>query len=164
MIGEEIILTTILRKFKERINPKNSLIKIGATPIGIRKSLNGAIGWEGYSSVYQDTETWLREGLVDYLTPQIYWDFNKNPKFDILAKDWVEKSFNKNIILGLAAYKTDVALELTEMINLSREIGAAGISFFRYSNIANNSDDYFQDFAFPQICHGRELQSVTLNR
>ncbi|MCW8851002.1 MAG: family 10 glycosylhydrolase, partial [Melioribacteraceae bacterium] len=144
-------------------NPKNSLIKIGATPIGIRKSLNGAIGWEGYSSVYQDTETWLREDLVDYLTPQIYWDFNKNPKFDILAKDWVEKSFNKNIVLGLAAYKPDVALEINDMINLSREIGAAGISFFRYANIAKKSDDYFQDFAFPPDMPWKRTSLMTLN-
>ena len=142
-------LTSILRKFKEQINPKNKFIKIGATPIGIRKSLSGAIGWEGYSSVYQDTETWLREELVDYLTPQIYWDIKNNPRFDILAKDWVENSFNKNIVLGLAAYKEDVKLELDEMINISRSIGASGVSFFRYGNIADKSYDYFQKFAFP---------------
>lgn len=142
-------LTTILRKFNERVKPKNPYMKIGATPIGIRKSLKGAIGWEGFSSVYQDTETWLKEGLVDYLTPQIYWDIKNNPKFDILAKDWVEKSYNRHIILGLAAYKTDVKLELSEMINISRSIGSAGISFFRYANIASIDDNYFEEYAFP---------------
>ena len=157
-------LTSILRKFKERINPKNQFIKIGATPIGIRKSLSGAIGWEGYSSVYQDTETWLSEGLVDYLTPQIYWDIANNPQFNILAKDWVENSFNRNIVLGLAAYKNDVLLELDEMINISRSIGASGVSFFRYGNIADKSYDYFQEFAFPSDMQWKKLSNGNLDK
>lgn len=149
-------LTTILRKFKASANPKNPLLKVGATPIGIRKSLKDAIGWEGYSSVYQDTERWLEEQLVDYLTPQIYWNFKDNPKFDILADDWVEKSYNRNIILGLAAYKNDVKLELQEMIEYSRKIGAAGVSFFRYENISSPEDNYFNDLAFPSNMFWKE--------
>ncbi len=142
-------LTTILRKFKEKANPLNPYLKVGVTPIGIRNNLPGASGWEGYSSVFQDTERWLKEELVDYLVPQIYWNFNKNPKFDVLAKDWVEKSHNKNIILGLAAYKPEVKTELKEMIEFGRSIGSAGISFFRYENIAGLDDNYFNDIAFP---------------
>ena len=142
-------LTNILRKFKEKAKPKNSDLKIGATPIGIRTNLEGARGWEGYSTVFQDTETWLKEELVDYLTPQIYWDFEKNPKFDVLAKDWVDKSYNKNIVLGLAAYRKEVKPELNKMIDFSREIGAAGIAFFRYQNISLTNSDYFTDLIFP---------------
>jgi len=142
-------LTTILRKFNKKVKPKNPLLKIGATPIGIRKNLKGANGWEGYSSVFQDTETWLNEELVDYLAPQIYWDIEKNPKFEVLAKDWVNKSNNKNIILGLAAYKKSVEPEVNKMIEISRNIGAAGISFFRYENISSIDKDYFNTLAFP---------------
>ncbi len=150
-------LSTILRKFNEQKNPLNPFLKLGATPIGIRKSLNGASGWEGYSSVYQDTETWLQEGLVDYLTPQIYWDFDKNPKFDVLADDWVKKSHNRNIVLGLAAYKSDVLPQLDRMIEFSREIGASGISFFRYENIANLDFTFFEDLAFPSNMPWKEI-------
>jgi len=144
-------ITNILRKFKERAIPVNPFLKVGATPIGIRHNLEGARGWEGYSSVFQDTETWLKEELVDYLVPQIYWNFDKNPRFDILAKDWVTKSHNKNIVLGLAAYKSDVKLELNQMIEYSREIGAAGVAFFRYGNIKNNYSSFFNIFRFFRI-------------
>jgi uncharacterized lipoprotein YddW (UPF0748 family) len=142
-------LTTILRKFKDKAKPLNPYLKIGATPIGIRTNLEGARGWEGYSTVFQDTETWLKEELVDYLTPQIYWGFEKNPKFDVLAKDWVDKSYNKNIVLGLAAYRNEVKPELQKMINFSREIGASGIAFFRYQNISLTNSDFFNDLVFP---------------
>ncbi len=143
-------LTMILRKFKEKVKPLNPFMKIGVTPIGIRRNLDGAVGWEGYSEAFQDTETWLSEGLVDYLAPQIYWDFENNPKFDVLAKDWVGKSNNKNIVLGLAAYKNDVKTELSEMIEFSREIGAAGISFFRYNFLLADSEEYFNEIALPK--------------
>lgn len=155
-------LTAILRKFKERVTPINPFLKVGATPIGIRKSLNGANGWEGYSSVFQDTERWLKESLVDYLTPQIYWDFEKNPRFDVLAKDWVDKAYNKNIILGLAAYKKDVLPELENMIKLSREIGASGISFFRYENISDKSFQYFSQVSFPKNMPWKEDKTISV--
>lgn len=143
-------LTTILRKFKEQAKPLNPYLKVGATPIGIRKNKKGAIGWQGYSSVFQDTEKWLKEELVDYLVPQIYWDFEKNPRFDIVASDWVEKSYSKNIVLGLAAYKSDVNPQLQNMVDYSREIGASGISFFRYDNISSNNYNFFSEMTFPE--------------
>ncbi len=143
-------LTQILTEFKRRVHPKNPFLKIGVTPIGIRENLKGATGIEGFHSVYQDTELWLKESLVDYLTPQIYWTFENNPRFAVLAEDWVKKSYGKNIVLGLAAYKKQVKLELNEMINLSKKINAAGIAIFRYSDIANIQDSYFTDLAFPK--------------
>ena len=152
-------LTNILRKFKEKATPKNPYLKVGATPIGIRTNMEGARGWEGYSTVFQDTETWLREELVDYITPQIYWDFEKNPKFDILAKDWVEKSYGKNIVLGLAAYRKEVKPELQKMIDFSREIGASGIAFFRYQNISFTNSDFFNDLIFPSNMAWKILNS-----
>jgi uncharacterized lipoprotein YddW (UPF0748 family) len=154
-------LTSILRKLQERINPKNPKLKIGATPIGIRNNLDGAKGWEGFSSAFQDTETWLKEGLVDYLAPQIYWDFNNNPRFDVLAKDWTFKSYNRNIVLGLAAYKSDVKNELARMIDFSREIGAAGVAFFRYSFISSETEQYFDDIMFPADMNWKDDKNIT---
>jgi uncharacterized lipoprotein YddW (UPF0748 family) len=143
-------LTQILVDFKKRVNPQNPYLKIGITPIGIRKNLTGANGKEGYHAVYQDTEYWLKEALVDYLVPQIYWPFKDNPNFGILAQDWVNKSYGKNIVLGLGAYKPEIKFELNEMINFSREINAAGIAIFRYSNIADINNSYFNNIAFPK--------------
>ncbi len=140
-------ITTILKKFREKVSPRNPYLKVGATPIGIRKNMDGLNGFDGYSDVFQDTEKWLRDGLVDYLAPQIYW---KNPRFETIAKNWVNKSHNKNIVLGLAAYKNYSKSELDKMISTSRKIGASGVSFFRYKNIIPNSDKFFHSKAFPE--------------
>ena len=154
-------LTLILRKFRDKMDPLNPYIKIGATPIGIRQNLKGAVGWEGYSNAFQDSEKWLEEELVDYLVPQVYWNFDDNPQFDIVSADWVNKSYGKNIIIGLAAYKKDVVPELNKMIQFSREIGAAGISFFRYSFLSE-SDEYFKRLSLPRMMPWKE-EELTLD-
>ena len=127
----------------------NHFLKIGATPFGIYKNLPDAEGSEAFYTVYQDSRLWLKNGWVDYLTPQIYWDINHNPRFDALAVDWVKHSYGRNIVLGTAPYKKQVYKELDKIITLSREIKANGLAFFRYGFIRNRSFPEFDSFVFP---------------
>jgi hypothetical protein len=144
-------LLSIINNLSKRIKAAKPFVKIGVTPFGIYKNINGAVGTEGYSKVYQDSRTWIKNGLVDYLVPQIYWDFNTNPKFDVLAKDWTKNSYGKNIILGIAAYKDEVKPQMDEMIGYARMIGAAGVSFFRYEHIKDYKLRSFVNKAFPSL-------------
>ncbi|MGD8780395.1 MAG: family 10 glycosylhydrolase [Ignavibacteria bacterium] len=137
-------ISYLVEQISNSVKEINPLIKVGAAPIGIYKNRKGAYGLEGYNDIYQDTRYWLEQEWIDYAVPQIYWPFNNNPKFDVLAKEWSENSFNKNIILGIGAYKPEVKIEIEKMINYSREINASGIAIFRYSNI---DDYYFASFA-----------------
>ncbi len=136
-------ISAIVEEISKIVKAVNPTIKVGAAPIGIYKNQKNAFGFEGYNDVYQDTRHWLENEWLDYAVPQIYWPFDDNPKFDVLADDWNENSFGKNIVLGIGAYKPEVKIEIEKMIEYSREIGASGISFFRYSNI---DDYYFSSF------------------
>ncbi len=127
----------------------NHFLKIGATPFGIYKNLPDAEGSEAFYTVYQDSRLWLKNGWVDYLAPQIYWDINHNPRFDSLAVDWVKYSYGRNIVLGTAPYKKRVYKELDKIITLSREINASGLAFFRYGFIRDRSFPEFNSFVFP---------------
>lgn len=138
----------------KRIKPT---IKIGAAPIGIYKNKPGAYGWEGLNDVYQDSRAWLRDGTIDYLAPQIYWDFKNNPRFDVLADDWQNNSYERHIILGIGAYQKSVYPEMEKMINYSRKIGAAGVAFFRYENIKNFNSSLFSEHALPPLMQWTEL-------
>ncbi len=127
----------------------NPLLKIGATPFGIYKNLPDAEGSEAFYTVYQDSRKWLKKGWVDYLTPQIYWDIDHNPRFDSLAADWVRNSFGRNIVIGTAPYKRNVYNQLDKMISFTRKVGASGIAFFRYGFIKNRYFPEFKNFVFP---------------
>jgi uncharacterized lipoprotein YddW (UPF0748 family) len=136
-------ITQFISELKNRIKGINPQIKLGVTPIGIFKSIRDARGMESYSAVFQNTREWLKQGLIDYAAPQIYWDTKSNPKFDALVKNWVNNSYGKNIVIGIAAYKPEVYKELEREINTARNLHASGVAFFRYKNIENK---YFRSF------------------
>ena len=124
-------------------------IKIGATPIGIYKNQTDASGMQGFYDVYQESEKWIDENFIDYLAPQIYWDIENNPKFEILAEDWKKRSKNRKVILGIATYKPEVKAQLNEIINISRKSNSDGVAFFRYQNIADIEKPLFEHSALP---------------
>ena len=142
-------ITAFIQDLNLRVKGIKPFVKIGVTPIGIYENIDGARGLEGLNSVYQDARSWLRSGLIDYAVPQIYWNFEENPKFDVLARDWTLNSYGRNLVLGIAAYKDDVKNEIEKMIEYSRHVGAQGISFFRYQHIKDYDFKSFEYFAYP---------------
>jgi uncharacterized lipoprotein YddW (UPF0748 family) len=142
-------LNEIAKGISERIKAEKPFLKIGAAPIGIYKNITYAKGLEGYYDAYQDAREWLKLGYIDYVVPQIYWDFDGNPRFDIVAKDWVENSFGRSVVLGIGAYKPEVYSEMDKFIGLSRHINSGGVAFFRYKNIKNYNFNLFANKAFP---------------
>jgi uncharacterized lipoprotein YddW (UPF0748 family) len=116
------------------------MLKIGSAPIGIYTNVGNSNGWQSYYDLFQDSRSWLRDRVHDYLAPQVYWvlgDRPGNPDFAVLAKDWSSNSFGRQIYLGVGAYKPEVHQQLSSLIDTSRHFGAIGNAFFRYSNITN---------------------------
>ena len=142
-------ITSFIESLNSKIRAVKHYIKIGVAPIGIYKNQKGMTGWEGYTEVYQDSHDWLKKGLIDYLAPQTYWGIDENPRFDALAKDWVDNSSGRSIVLGIAAYKDNVKRDMERMINYSRAIKADGVAFYRYSNIKDYDFDSFSYKAYP---------------
>lgn len=157
-------ITAFLSQLYSSVKKIKPYLKVGVTPIGIYKNSTDAKGWEGFSEVYQDSETWLKNKIVDYLAPQIYWDLNNNPKFLTLAKIWKSISNNRNIVLGIAAYKNNVKNEIPEMIGYSKKLNTAGIAFFRYENIKNYNFTDFNHLAFPAQMSWLTLPETKLPR
>jgi uncharacterized lipoprotein YddW (UPF0748 family) len=50
-------------------------VKVGISPFGIWRPGHpeGVVGFDQYEGLYADARLWLREGWVDYFTPQLYW-------------------------------------------------------------------------------------------
>ncbi len=142
-------ITGTVELIYKKIKAERSFVKVGAAPIGIYKNINGANGWQGYSEIYQDSREWLKLGIIDYLAPQIYWGIGDKPRFDVLAKDWAQNSFGRNIVIGMGAYKENVRNDLNRMIEYVRAINAAGVAFFRYSNIKDYNFQVFPYKTFP---------------
>jgi uncharacterized lipoprotein YddW (UPF0748 family) len=152
-------ITSLISIIKQDLKEINPFIKLGVTPIGIYKNNGNFNGMQGYADVYQDSYTWLATNLVDYAVPQVYWNLDDNPKFESVAGDWVNNGNGNNIIIGIASYKDDVKPETTRMIDITRNLNANGVAFFRYSNIKDQSFEQFSYKSLPAEMTWKKVSS-----
>lgn len=129
-------INTLVTTIYDTLISMRPMLKVGSAPVGIYENLPGARGLEGRNSVYQDSREWLKRNKQDYLVPQIYWDLENNPRFDMLINNWVLSNYGKQIVAGVAAYDPKVFLQLEKLISISRVYNSNGQSFFRYENIS----------------------------
>ncbi len=89
-------------------------VKFGVSPGGIwaNKSTHpdgsNSTGWQSYSSLYADTRKWVKEEWLDYILPQLYWDFGATSSaFEVLVDWWVDvvSDVNVDLLVGLGFYR-----------------------------------------------------------
>jgi uncharacterized lipoprotein YddW (UPF0748 family) len=131
-------ITRFVTEFAARARTFRPDLKIGSSPFGVYETdaASGTLG--SPQAIYQDSEAWLRAGLHDYLSPQLYWDIGASrgdPDFAALARRWHEGAFGRHIYAGIAAYKEEVFREIPEQIDAARRAGTDGQAYFRLENI-----------------------------
>ncbi|MEW6652474.1 MAG: family 10 glycosylhydrolase [Bacteroidota bacterium] len=151
-------ITAIVEDVYQQVKAVKPFVKIGAAPIGVYKSLAGMKALESFYDLYQDSYSWMKMGIVDYLTPQIYWGLDENPRFDLLAKDWKDNEGESRVVLGIGAYKDNVKENIEDMILLARKIKADGVSFFRYQHIKDINFPAYKFKVFPAAI--KELNEI----
>ena len=136
---------------------KNPNCSFGVSPSGIWRNqsitvYNGSKtkGYEHYSSAYADSLTWIQNGWIDYICPQIYWEIGHDAAdFDTLTHWWAEQvhDTNVNLIIGLAAYRindgtsnkvwqSDGVGEIGRQIDLINTVSDTdGYAIFSYRNL-----------------------------
>jgi uncharacterized lipoprotein YddW (UPF0748 family) len=65
-------------------------VKVGISPFGIwRPGFPAGIqGFDSFEKLAGDSRKWLREGWVDYFTPQLYWTIDRPKLGFITYYDW----------------------------------------------------------------------------
>lgn len=123
----------------ERLTALRPLLKVGSSPLGIYGPDTGFVSVAA-GEYYQDTRTWLRTGKLDYVAPQVYWPIGGNrgePDYATLVQAWQVLAGPRHVYAGIGAYKSDVAREVPQQIDISRKAGNAGQSYFRYESVRN---------------------------
>ncbi|HTY59177.1 MAG TPA: family 10 glycosylhydrolase, partial [Bacteroidota bacterium] len=121
----------------DRLTALRPLLKIGSSPLGIYGPDTGFVSVAA-GEYYQDTRTWLKTGKLDYVAPQVYWAIGgsrNEPDYATLVPAWQQLAGVRHVYAGIGAYKSDVAREIPREIDVSRNAGNAGQSFFRYESI-----------------------------
>jgi len=107
-------------------------------------------GQTSYDNLYADTRKWFREGLIDYIAPQIYFtiEFDKVP-YQTMTDWWVKQSDQRHIYIGHGTYRVgntdrDKAWALPNQIprqvryNRSKK-GINGSIFYNTTSLFRNS-------------------------
>ena len=87
---------SVIRQLSEAIHQIKPWVKFGISPFGVwrnqDKDPQGSptkAGQTNYDDLYADVLLWLRNGWIDYVAPQLYWEFTQpNAPFQPLLKWW----------------------------------------------------------------------------
>jgi len=87
-------------------------IKFGVSPPGVWRNIShdakgsNTRGLSAYDELYADVITWLKNGWIDYVVPQLYWEHgNRAADYDILLKWWLQNTYGRHLYIGHATYR-----------------------------------------------------------
>jgi uncharacterized lipoprotein YddW (UPF0748 family) len=149
-----------IKELNEKIKATKPYVKFGVSPFGIWK--NGVSdggsetnGLSSYNAIYVDSRKWVQEEWIDYIVPQIYWEFGHNTADYKTLVDWWSKQVEGkkvHLYIGHAAYKVGDSYgsswlksdEIANQINYGRlNKNVRGGGFFSLKDIKANRLGFF---------------------
>lgn len=104
-------VTLTIKQLSQTIKKIKPWVDFGVSPFGIwRHNTQDPHGSKtyraltNYDDLYADILKWLRDGYIDYVTPQLYWEIGKkNTDYRVLVDWWANNTNGKNLYIGLYA-------------------------------------------------------------
>ena len=102
-----------VKELSSRIKREKPHVKFGISPFGVwrnkDKDPDGSdtqAGQTNYDDLYADVLKWLKEGWIDYVTPQLYWHIGfKVADYSVLLDWWSKHSYGKHLYIGQGVYR-----------------------------------------------------------
>jgi len=82
---------TLIREISQAVHSEKPGLKFGVSPFGIyTKGVPADVksGVDQYNQLYSDPIKWMKEGWVDYISPQLYWVDGGPQSFSSLLRWW----------------------------------------------------------------------------
>jgi uncharacterized lipoprotein YddW (UPF0748 family) len=110
------------------IHREKAWVRFGISPFGIGRPDRrppGILGFSQYDKLYADAELWLKNGWLDYLSPQLYWPIAQQPQaFDVLLDYWLrENTRGRHVWPGLYTSRIDGSAKTYEPEEIVKQIG-----------------------------------------
>ncbi len=143
---------TLIRQCYFAVKQVKSSVLFGISPFGVWRNgeeVGGSdtSGLESYSSIYCDTLSFVREGTLDYVAPQLYWEIgSEGYDFISLSAWWSEalSGFDIPLIPCLAPYRYSEGSygegELTAQLLYARTLSSyGGCAMYGYAALTDSS-------------------------
>ena len=151
-------ITSLIRAVHDAVEAAAPDVAFGVSPFAVWRSDENSelgsptrAGVETYSDLYADTRLWVKENLLDYIAPQIYWSMEQpGVEFPVVYDWWkdVVQGTDVKLVAGHAAYKVgldeygwDEPGELADQVAYAMNSGSFGGSvFYRYATLTEDPD------------------------
>jgi len=146
-------VNTLVREVMGLVTNDHPTVRFGISPFGIWRSNQPVPGLDAYATIYCDAPTWMMNGWVDYLAPQLYWREGSPQDYSTLATWWAMRNMGgRHLFPGNAVYRLAPTpnppdpgwpvSELQTQVELTRGLknqGALGNIHFRAAFVANDT-------------------------
>ena len=141
----------LIQEFYAAVKAERRSVKVGISPFGIWRPgipATTTAGIDQHEELYADVRKWVRDGSLDYVTPQLYWPVQPpEQSYPVLLRWWVEENVKgRHVWPGLALYKLPITGprkmspdDIVQEIQITRETpGATGHVLFNARVLMNN--------------------------
>lgn len=109
----------LVAEINRTVKETKSWVQFGISPFGVWRNIamdptgsNTQAGQTNYDDLYADTRQWIKDGTIDYITPQLYWTRSFAVASYSVLLDWWNKEVTTyagkhpvHLYIGMADYK-----------------------------------------------------------
>ena len=138
----------LIQEVSDAISVTKPWVRFGISPFGIyrnRASYAGGSntnGLQNYDDLYADIALWLREGWIDHVIPQLYWEIgHRLADYTTLLHWWNDNSFGRPLYIGQCIERSLNRNELDTKVYQARQMSNVRGNVFWYAyRIIENTD------------------------
>lgn len=130
--------TAMVKGLHDGVKSVNSRARFGVSPAGGFRE-NNALPSSDMGSLSTDLALWCsKDGYIDYVMPQIYWDYNHSLQpYTMTLRKWENFVTADSVALyiGLAPYRLSSDIIRQQISDIKASNRASGYALFRYDHI-----------------------------
>jgi uncharacterized lipoprotein YddW (UPF0748 family) len=135
---------TTIQMVSKVIKEEKPWVKFGISPFGIWRhrdrdpegSNTGRGALTNYDDLYADVLKWLKNGWIDYVLPQLYWERgHRTADYEVLLYWWAQHGYGRHVYIGHGIYRinsnpswsnpAELPIQITELRTLNTIQGSA---------------------------------------
>jgi uncharacterized lipoprotein YddW (UPF0748 family) len=128
-------------------------VRFGISPFGVWRNIdkdpegsNTKAGQTNYDNLYANIVLWMKNGWIDYVVPQLYWEFgHRAAPYEVLLDWWDKHSYGVPCYVGLGYFKggtsaiwKDPTLMPRQVVAQRREANVQGAVYFSGKTFLTN--------------------------
>lgn len=148
---------SIIIRLHRLIRAEKPGCKFGISPFGVWRNSdkdpmgsNTKAGQTNYDDLYANILLWLKEGWIDYVAPQLYWEFgHRAAPYEVLLDWWSKNTYGRHCYIGLGIYRAGSNAAWRDTTLLARQIDALrntpniqGAIYFSSKSFINNPNGW----------------------